>query len=88
MIGKQEYKIGDKVELNRNMSYDEEHTTFLKQNNYMGIVESIVESPQGECWHYKMEGYDGYWAGSIIGICNESQILEEPIKSRFDILDL
>lgn len=76
------YDIGDKVEIRKASSehvpYSTIHQTFAELNNYVGIIEYT-----GEHDTYKFRGFGGWWGQSCI-----AKTINEPIYSRFEILDL
>lgn len=83
------YKPGDVVEIKRDMEYNDEALTLLKETNYILTIISVrPERFMSLDGFYKVKEFDFMiWREEYIKGIYEEPILD-PIDSRFEILDL
>ncbi len=80
------YKVGDKVKIKRNttlLGYPEVVKSYLNKNNYILTIYDV--NVEKEC--YEMDGWQGPWSEGLIE-CLYIEPIYEPVKSRFELLDL
>ena len=80
------YKVGDKVRIKEGtivLGYEETSKEYLSKNNYILTIYDTNKNRNS----YSMDGWQGEWREHVIEGLYEEPIYE-PIRSRFELLDL